>query len=197
MNMQPATPGRVGARVYRRRVSYAGLSMLLASCGGKTVENDLPESTTSSVCPRQVGIQPIAHACSHTTHGPFENVVTSVSADEAPTVDAIHVSYLVDLPSGKPGYVMFTPSRNGEHLFLLDRESPLVVTLDTTVQAPLSSESISGCETASFGEVYELASGERYLIELESGGHSPTLLFFEHLATFGNGAWQEGCLEGE
>lgn len=180
-----------------RRASFTLLSLVLVGCGGKTVDNDLPESATPSACPQQVGSKPIAHACSHTTNGPFENVVASRSRDAAPTVDAIHVSYLINLPATGHGYVVFTPSRRGEHLLLLDSPSPLTVELDGAVQTPLFSEAIAGCETANFGEVYELARGERYLVEFEPDGESPRLLFFEHLATFGDGAWQEGCLENE
>lgn len=175
----------------------AALSISVVSCGGKTLEDAPAESTTSTACPQHVGTKPVEHACSHTTNGPFENVIASRSADEAPTVNAIHVSYLVDFPSDGEAFVMFRPNRSGEHLFLLDRESPLAVRHRTTLERPLLSDAIAGCETASFGEVYDLVSGESYLIEFETGSHSPTLLFFEHLATFGNGAWQEGCLENE
>jgi hypothetical protein len=123
--------------------------------------------------------------------------VAASSPDAAPSVDAIHVSYLIEQPGTDQGFVVFTPSRRGEHLFLLDSESPFTVRREEAVQGALFSETIAGCDTASFGEVYTLAANEPYLIEFEPGGDSPTLLFFEHLATFGNGAWQEGCLEDE
>ncbi len=180
-----------------KRLALCVLGLAVFGCGGKTAETDAPEAVTSTACPQQVGDKPISHACSHTTNGPFENVVASPSSKEAPNVDAIHVSYLVELPSDAPGYVVFTPSRDGEHLLLLDRETPFTVMLDSATQTPITSEALPGCETARFGEVYELSARDPYLIRFSPSDHSSVLLFFEHLATFGDGAWQEGCLANE
>lgn len=167
------------------------------ACGGKTAEEGAPPDYTVT-CNQQVGAKPIQHACSHTTNGPFENVVAGDSAT-APDVDSIHVSYLVETPSSEQVFVMFTPTRNGEHLLLLDATTALRVTnqADGKRLTPLFADVIEGCETAHYGEVYSFERAQEYRIQLPSNSSSTTLLFFEHLTTFGNGAWQEGCLEGE
>lgn len=172
--------------------------LLCVHCGGKTFDNEPQTLDRSETCTSQVGTKPVSHACTHTTNGPFENVVAAASEDAAPEVDAIHVSYLVELSEEMSrGLVVFTPSRNGEHLLLLDDEVPFTVTGDGKVARPMFNDTLHGCETVRYGEVYDLSAGEPYFIAFEPNGRSPTLLFFEHLATFGNGAWQESCPDHE
>lgn len=187
-----------------RCVSRSTVSALLLGlvssfgCGGKTIENEVQANEPASACSNQVGSKPISHACTHTTNGPFENVVAADSADTAPKVDAVHVSYLVELSEEMgTGNIVFTPSRDGEHLLLLDAEVPFTVSRGTKKQDPVFGDSLEGCDTATYGEVYTLSAGEHYVIEFTPNGHSPTLLFFEHLATFGKGAWTESCHTGE
>jgi hypothetical protein len=175
---------------------WAPLFAAFTACGGKTAEEGAPPDHTVT-CNQQVGTKPVQHACSHTTNGPFENVVAGDPAT-APDVDSIHVSYLVETANSEQPFVRFTPSRTGEHLLLLDSTSPLHITdeADGKRLTPLFADVVEGCQTAHYGEVYSLERNQGYRIQLPTA-ESPTLLFFEHLATFGNGAWQEGCLEEE
>lgn len=179
-------------------LATTSILFLCVHCGGKTVENEAQTLDPSVGCIHRVGTNPISHACTHTTNGPFVNVVAAESDAEAPTVDSIHVSYLVELSDEMArGIVVFTPSRDGEHLLLLDDEVPLTVSRANASVQPLFNDALPGCETVSYGEVYDFSAGEPYVIAFEPNGHSPTLLFFEHLATFGNGAWQERCPDHE
>lgn len=167
-------------------------------CGGKIRNADREHVDGSKGCEKQVSDTPVRHACSHTTHGPFETVVASPTVGEAPFVDRIHVSYLVEMvPSSGGSFVGFTPTRDGEHLLLLDEAERLVVRHANRIQDSHFAGRLDGCETARYGEVYTLEVGLHYAIEFAAGAHSPTLLFFEHLETFGDDAWTEGCLEGE
>lgn len=91
----------------------------------------------------------------------------------------------------------FTPSRNGEHLLLLDQAEHMRVRLGNQIQTSKYAAPLEGCDTAQYGEVYTLKVGEHYAIEFAAGAPSPTLLFLEHLETFGDEAWTEGCDDGE
>lgn len=168
---------------------------VFTACGGKIVEEE-PGNGESSHCSLEVGAKPIQHACSHTTNGPFENVVATHAAD-APNVDAIHVSYLVDSSLAQDTFVAFVARRDGEHLIVLDREAPLQVTNEGEALTPQFAGAVDGCSSAQYGEVYVFSRNQNYLIEVPRDSRAPTLLFFEHLSTFGKNAWEEGCPDEE
>lgn len=191
---------RRGVQSLRRGAKLCMFSSSLVSmgCGGRTIDDEPHALLPESSCASQIGSKPISHACTHTTNGPFENVVAAASPDDAPNVDAIHVSYLIEpAEEASDSFVHFTPSRDGEHLMLLDEQVPLTVSKGTQLERPVFEGALTGCSTASFGQVYDLSAGERHTITLSASKRAPTLLFFEHLATFGKGAWQESCLEDE
>lgn len=180
----------------KRAVALASCALAWSGCGGKT-RDDSTTSNASRPCTQQLGSKPVQHACSHTTNGPFENVIATTATETAPNVDKVHVTYEVETSSDSDAFVAFTPTRQGEHLLLLDRELALSVTASGERQQPVFVGPVDECPTVSYGEVYTFQSSVQYLIDFDAGTESPLLLFFEHLATFGDGAWQERCVDEE
>jgi hypothetical protein len=193
----------------------------LLSCGGRVQDsfpsaggssglaNEPPGGTASSggsptagsganagaeVCERALGEEPIGHACTHTTNGPFDPVVAG-SGFQPPDVSELHHTYEVQVV-GPGARLRYRAQRQGEHAFMTDSFSRVEL---SQAGRPLSASPgvrVVGCGHLAWATVYPLEPEAEYeLLLLETA--PDFALFVEHLGAFGSGAWAEPCRTGD
>lgn len=195
------------------RIACAGLLLLCSSsgCGGRvslTSRNDpspparAPAPTRGNIqvqadagCEWQLGDKPAQHSCSHAINGTFEDLAASADPASAPAADTIHVTYMVAPTAGSTqSYLEYTPTRNGEHVIFTDQTATLQFLGDGGAPlVPLFAGSVAGCRALKYGVAVELVEGRTYTLSLSNVSAPPLLVFFEHLATFGEQAWAVRC----
>jgi Putative metal-binding motif len=141
-------------------------------------------------CQRALGEEPVLHACSHTTNGPFVPVVAGGELPP-PDVSDLHHTYEVQVV-GPGARLLYRAQREGDHAFMTDRSVTLQLSRAGRPQSASPSVGVDGCAHLAWATVYALEPDTEYeLLLLES---SPEVdLFVEHLAAFGSGAWVESC----
>lgn len=177
----------------------AGLSTTLLglACGGKTEKPARNRSDTEVGCKKSLGERPLVHACTHATNGRFESVIAAPDVDESHPTNEVHVTYLVELSNlERGGYVKFSPSRDGEHLLLFDQEVDVQLGSGGEVADATFAGPVEDCDALTYGVVYDVSAGSTYWLSVAAAQFTPVVLFFEHLQTFGDEAWDE-CLEDE
>jgi hypothetical protein len=169
------------------------VAMILPGCGG-VAESDPDVSQEappgSVICQPVLEEKPVTHACSHTTNGPFRDVVASASP-ETGDVSQLHQTFVVDtLDSGAS--LVYEAQRDGEHVLMTDHSVALRL-LDARSR-PISSEAfeIEGCETIAEGRSATLEKGAKYRIEIEQRSPRHFNLFIEHLGAF-RAPWLHSC----
>ncbi len=196
------------ALLIRRRRRPIALAALGIGCGGQVSTHvdgtggsgsDSPEPQ----CELVLAEDPIDHACSHSSHGPFESVVASrLEEAKAPAVDEVHVPYTVDLAAGEEGWVSYHARRDGEHVVFLGSINIALRAehLEDAAWAELDSAQLKlsqACPALEHGYLFEFQSGETYRIIIRRTEQEPTNapidLFVEHLGTFSGSSISEEC----
>jgi hypothetical protein len=141
-------------------------------------------------CVPALGDKLVAHACSHTTNGPFIPVVAGGSSEPADVSD-LHRTFEVQMV-GAGARLRYRAQRSGAHSFMTDVPAVLEVRQADRPLPSSPSFAIEGCAHLTHATVVELARGAEYDVAiLES---PPELdLFVEHVETFGNDGWKEPC----
>jgi hypothetical protein len=137
-----------------------------------------------------LGEKLIAHACSHTTNGPFVPVVAGGDVDP-PDVSDLHRTYEVQVV-GSGARLRYRAQREGSHAFMTDVPAALEARREGQPLSALPSFAVEGCGSLARATVYDLQRAAEYdLVLLET---PPALdLFVEHLGAFGSDAWQKPC----
>lgn len=199
--------------VWRRRGSRSR-SLLVASslgltsaCGAASSDavdtTETPEGTEGVLprdCAPRVARDPIEHACIHVQRGPFVNVVADTELERAPPVDVIHTTYVVQFPEREAGpfHFRYAATRAGPHAVFTSRHlAELWMSEASGEPLPIeSSGPVPGCQELAETLVVTLETGRLYGVVLEPEDAEPelrresTLLFIEHLETFGEHAWE-------
>jgi MYXO-CTERM domain-containing protein len=148
---------------------------------------------TAPHCVPALGEKLVAHACSHTTNGPFVAVVAGRNSESADVSD-LHRTFEIQVV-GAGGRLHYRAQRSGAHAFMTDVPATLEVLLGDRPLLGSPSFAIQGCGHLAQATVVELERGSEYDVAiLES---PPELdLFVEHVGTFGNDGWKEPCDAG-
>jgi hypothetical protein len=200
------------------RVAALLAALALVGCGGRTqeyLEAEGPGGTTSGSAGAEVGSSPsdgggaggtteppppacvpalgeklVAHACSHTSNGPFLSVVAGGELT-APDVSELHRTYEVQLV-GAGARLRYRAQREGGHAFMTSVPVVLEVGRAGSPLARSPSFPVAGCSHVTSASVFELERGAEYEVTLRE---SPVelQLFIEHLGAFGAKAWAEPC----
>ncbi|QRO00261.1 hypothetical protein JRI60_15160 [Archangium violaceum] len=129
---------------FKKSLLLAGVSLLLAACGGTEAEPTRGELETQqsgllAACTETEELtEVVEHACIHAELGPFQNL-TAAALGTVPFVDVNlpHTGYVITLPAnssscGWGGSVNFIPEESGEFAFLLSRYPGLRIFNGTT-----------------------------------------------------------------
>jgi hypothetical protein len=185
----------------RRRVALAGLLLIgtgPTACGGLTSNEATPSVDAASppsvippdACTDELGARVIEHACRHGQFGPFDDAVALASPTGAlPQVSRVHYAYRVVPEEGAAGHVLLVPRREGEHVLFTSQGEPAVLTSDGQPVPPLHVQDVDGCEVFRRAAVFSFRSGEGRVLRVGGSAGETTLLFVEHMGTFGEGAW--------
>jgi Putative metal-binding motif len=144
----------------------------------------------AQACERALGEEPIGHACSHTTNGPFVPVAAGGDL-QPPDVSDLHHTYEVQVV-GPGARLRYRAQRDGDHAFLTDASARLEL---SEAGRPLSAAPgirVDGCGHLAWATVYALEAETEYeLLLIEAAPDFD--LFVEHLGAFGSAAWVEPC----
>ena len=195
-----------------------GLSVL--ACGGRVVEgmpqpgtgsatagatsmsigggpSDAPPQSSAglggegSTCQPELGEQLVAHACAHTTNGPFVPLVASGGAAATPDVSELHQAYEVQIV-GKAATLNYRAQREASHAFMTAGGPRFAVLHDGAQLPEQRSFPVHGCSTLAEAVVYDLVREQEYTLQIAQG-QPELLLFVEHLGDFGDQAWALEC----
>jgi MYXO-CTERM domain-containing protein len=165
----------------------------LISCGGKA-ESDAGPGDPAGVpaqCEPVLEEKPVRHTCTHTTNGPFVDVVSSSNEATAGDVSDLHRTFVVD-NLGAGSFVRYRAYRDGEHVLFSDRPTDLRV-LDPEGEAvPGAWFQVEGCKTIEAARSAVFEQGKSYLFELEDAEPVRFNLFIEHLGAFRD-PWSREC----
>jgi MYXO-CTERM domain-containing protein len=141
-------------------------------------------------CVPKLGEKLIAHACTHTTNGPFLPAVAGGDA-EPPDVSDLHRTYEVQI-AGSGARLRYRAQREGTHAFMTDAPAALELWSEGKSLGALPSFAVEGCSSLTSATVFDLQRGAEYELTLLE---SPTVLnlFVEHSGAFGADAWQQAC----
>ncbi len=209
--------GLVGVIAWRRRVGprVATAAMMLAMPFALTgcyrvnvsdipedageVVNDSPlDASPPEACVPELERRVVGHACSHGTHGPFENVVASDGTASLPSVSLTHRTYEILMPSDAPpwaGAVTYTPTRDGQHVIFTSPRVELRLFSESEEVAVIHREEIidAACAALDDALVVPLSLGEPIRIEISDTPEREVKVFIEHLGTFADHAWASDC----
>lgn len=143
------------------------------------------------------------HACQHGRLGPFEKA-TAVT-DEAfllSPVSARQRTIEVALPHGGDddliSYLLYTPSRDGQHAVFSGSERAAVGITAWRGDEPVPRiaidpvRDVGGCGGMVEVTGFELRAGERYVFEIGPTTASSMKMFIEHVGSFGT-QWSSQC----
>jgi MYXO-CTERM domain-containing protein len=168
--------------------SHGGASVAGSTSGGSA-------GTGGSACIPELGEDPVAHACSHMTSGPFIPVAALGAAHgTTANVSTIQTAFEVDVvePGARLSYVA---SRSGTHVVLTDREVALSVLDASSVKIPSLEFTVSGCAAIQAGLRVSLVEGQAYAVQIADAGARSFNVFIEHMETFGDAAWKRRCAD--
>jgi len=163
------------------------------SCGGKAESDAEPsdEPEVPAQCEPVLQDKPIKHTCSHTTNGPFVDVVASSNEATAGDVSELHRTFVVD-NLGAGSFLRYRARRDGEHVLFSDRATDLRL-LDTQGESvPGEWFGVEGCKTIASARTAAFERGRDYLFELEKAEPARFTLFIEHLGAFRD-PWIHEC----
>jgi hypothetical protein len=148
-------------------------------------------NVSGAACVPVLGPSTVAHACSHTDNGPYIPIaaLNAMKAD----VSTLHRAFSVSIVEAGATLV-YTPKRDGEHVFLTDR----VVAFDVVKQGAgqrLQGEPfpVANCKTIARSVRAQLVVDETYEIRLREPANTEFKLFIEYPPAFGSKAWESSC----
>jgi hypothetical protein len=182
-----------------RRMGFAASLMGgLAGC-----VPDRPIAPLVEECREGLAAVVYEHACQHGRLGPFEKA-TAVT-DEAfllSPVSARQRTIEVTLPHGsdddRVSYLLYTPSRDGQHAVFTGSQSAAVgITawrgVEPVPRIPIEAVRDSGgCGGMVEVTGFELKAGERYVFEIGPTNAPAMKMFIEHVGSFGT-QWSSQC----
>ncbi|MBM4362004.1 MAG: putative metal-binding motif-containing protein [Deltaproteobacteria bacterium] len=182
-----------------RRTALAGIVVTgLTACGGLTtreaspsIDATAPQAVTPpDACVDELGPNVIEHACRHGQFGPFADVVALASPGDALSeVSLVHHAYRVVPEEGASGHVYFVPRRDGEHVIFTSQGDPTVLDSDGQAVGPLHVQEVRGCDVFQRAQLFSFRPGQGQVLRVGGSADETTLLFVEHMGTFGQRAW--------
>lgn len=183
---------------------------LLGSCGAQSdLEVGQAGELEANDCEPKLGQPVFTHSCQHGRLGPFTEVVASADKNlEPPAVNTTQHVFDILLPADTKNedgfwYVGFNPVRHGQHAVFSGfegRDVPLSIVQggsgDGAVSGALHAEpvlDVSECGEMTEVDVYAFDRGAQYTLIIGPTDAQLTRLFFEHLPTFGQEAWEVRC----
>jgi hypothetical protein len=171
------------------------LTLLAGGCGG-VAESDPErrpghESAGSAPCEPALEEKPVAHACVHTTNGPFKDVVASAETGVMGDVSELHHTFVVDSVAAE-SFLLYEAQRGGEHVLMTNRSVALRVVDASSRSVSGEAFEVKGCETIAEARTAALEKGRAYRIEVEHGAPRLFDLFIEHLGAFRD-PWARSC----
>jgi hypothetical protein len=166
---------------FKRVLSAASLSLLLAGCGATALEPQEPELlqaqeeslSVAPVCERDPEI--VEHGCFHGDFGPFVAVAAApLGSATIPNVNKPHTAYNITLPADATysyaGSVTYRPVESGEYAFLLSRKRAFTIYDGDTVVARECSGFIDEASCGSLRRmvVADLEEGKVYRLEFKA-----------------------------
>jgi MYXO-CTERM domain-containing protein len=149
--------------------------------------------SAGSPCVPELGEEPVAHACSHMTLGPFVPVAALGPAHATTaSVSTIQTAFEVDVVEAG-ARLSYVASRDGTHVILTDRVVQLSVRDQSSRAIDGVAFSVSGCDAIEAAVSVLLATGEAYTVEIGEPDVRSFDVFIEHLGTFGDEAWARSC----
>jgi hypothetical protein len=149
---------------------------------------------SGEACVPRLGDEPIVHACSHTTWGPFLPVAALPRPGSAASVSELQVAFQVDVVEAG-ARLAYQSTRDGDHVLFTDPFVDLDVRDARGRALPSLRLDPSGCETIATGILVALGRDETYTLELAPVVASHFTLFVEHLGAFGSEAWSHSCAD--
>lgn len=185
-------------RAARGRGAWMVVGLCIAACGGRA--SDAPTGDGDASCTPALSQRVRAHACQHARMGPYVELVASAGAVEGPVIDAVHRVFEITMPEATDPratrHIVYRAVRDGAHAFFI---GPIALGLEveaveSAARSALEHEEIlegsAGCGGVERIEVRTLQRGLEYRLVLEPADSPQGFLYIEHLATFGDEAWQ-------
>lgn len=154
-------------------------------------------------CREAIAPEIYAHACQHARLGPFEKATAVADAELlfAP-VTARQRTLEVALPHGgdddQISYLLYTPSRDGQHAIFSGAERLPVTVAAWRGEAPVTRvpiepvRDLGGCGGVVEVTGFELRAAETYVFELGPTSSASMKMFIEHVGSFGT-QWSAQC----
>lgn len=185
-----------------RWCSALALALSLGACGGRVEDaetggsagdaNAPPDgSGGQATCVPVLGVDTVAHACSHTDHGPYIPIAAVVGV--TPDVSELHKTFSVRVVNGGAS-LAYVPKRMGQHVVLTNREVALTL-IESGTAEPISGPSfdVQGCSSITRSRTVNLVAGQRYQLRIDEPEGSEFELFVEYPPAFGAKAWKRPC----
>jgi len=166
-------------------VNQAGQTVAMAGALGSSVAGQ-------SGCQPTLGSEPVEHACSHVTLGPYVDVAALAGQTMAASVSQIQTAFKIDVV-GEEGELAYTPARDGDHVLFTDKSVVLRVYDAAGAEFALREVAAMGCRTITEARVVELEQDHPYVVRIALSDVRHFTLFIEHLGTFGEEAWSQRC----